>query len=641
MVRKSHNQGRAGTLRSLAGRPLGTPGLRRGFTLMEIVVAVGAVALVSVGIASIFDTVGKTVIGGKRISNLNTYAGLLESQMRADFEAMSRDGFMVVRQQYVDTDGDGKYNAAADRVPVSAMDVTPRGRRIDEVLFFINGRFTSAREPLFPGVQANSKQAMVWYGHGQTSPWLNETDHSADPDPMHPGFHKLPINPAQVVANRNDSVATRLGVLAAGQLADANPNYYAGDWTLLRHLTLLCKPTGVDEAVVPPGASVFGVNSSDPRPGPRSGHAIVADRETQISLQPAASSVFRSLQWYYPDPQFIPQNTLRTQADGSFSTPFLASGAVDVAATDLNEVRGLVTTGAKQFGAPLTYPSEIAAPLRFQLVTQRTFFPVSETSSNNYRFARPLPANYNDLDHMHAWMQDAMPTDSRNDVTRAAGNDIPPDPDDVGVLGTRVRYEPQATDLLPAMQLPKAVTTPTNADYLRLAEYRADQLMLTRGILVPHCSEFIVEWSFGQLDVNGDVVWHGPDRAVAGGPTVHPYPRDTQNLDRSQLTVVGQLVNTSNGQISPAFHPATDRLIYGFTPKGDEACLTSYFGWTDPTYVQPTATPPGTAWLNQTPPPTMTWPWPKLVRVTITLSDPQDPTIESTFQYVFHTPDAK
>src|SRR5262252_2906544 len=100
MTKHGHN---AGMLSLLAGTRQGLPGRsRRGFTLMEIVVAVGAVALVAVGLASIFDTVGKTVTGGKRASNLNTYAGLLEAQLRADFAAMTRDGFLVIRQQWVD-----------------------------------------------------------------------------------------------------------------------------------------------------------------------------------------------------------------------------------------------------------------------------------------------------------------------------------------------------------------------------------------------------------------------------------------------------------------------------------------------------------------------------------------------------------
>ena len=80
-------------LSSLAGRA-------RAFTLVEMVVAIGAVGLVAVGLAAIFNSVGKTVSGGRRVSQLNTYSSLIESQMRRDFQNMSRDGFLVIRQQW-------------------------------------------------------------------------------------------------------------------------------------------------------------------------------------------------------------------------------------------------------------------------------------------------------------------------------------------------------------------------------------------------------------------------------------------------------------------------------------------------------------------------------------------------------------
>jgi hypothetical protein len=32
------------------------------------------------------------------------------------------------------------------------------------------------------------------------------------------------------------------------------------------------------------------------------------------------------------------------------------------------------------------------------------------------------------------------------------------------------------------------------------------------------------------------------------------------------------------------------------------------------------------------------WAWPKMIRVTMTLSDAQEPSIESTFQFVFSVP---
>src|SRR4051812_38850110 len=108
-----------GVLHGLAGKA-------RAFTLVEMVVAVGAVALVAVGLASIFDAVGKTVTGGKRLSVLNPSAPLADPRPRRAFKPMSRDGSLVTPQQYVARDADGKpAPAAAVPAPATNPDAVP------------------------------------------------------------------------------------------------------------------------------------------------------------------------------------------------------------------------------------------------------------------------------------------------------------------------------------------------------------------------------------------------------------------------------------------------------------------------------------------------------------------------------------
>src|SRR4051812_14607301 len=123
MLKKlANNPGpRPSTLGELSGKAPARP----GFTLMEIVVAVGAVAIVAVGLASIFDSVGKTVTGGRRLSVLNSYSSLIESQFRRDFEAMTRDGFLVIRQQWTDGTNDGVPNGKIDPPENSDSDKVP------------------------------------------------------------------------------------------------------------------------------------------------------------------------------------------------------------------------------------------------------------------------------------------------------------------------------------------------------------------------------------------------------------------------------------------------------------------------------------------------------------------------------------
>jgi hypothetical protein len=644
-------------LQAAAGRAAS----RAGFTLMEIVVAVGAVALVAVGLASIFDTVGKTVTGGKRVSNLNTYAGLLEKQLRTDFEAMNRDGFLVIRNQWVDNSqngaGDGIFGepasnspvGTADTVPVSPDAVTARARRIDEILFFVNGHFTSARQPLWPNVQATSSVAEVYYGHGQRSVPL-----AVPPgDPIHPTYKK----PFPRIDGRNAVPSARLGLPpGAGQPADANPNYYAGNWTLLRHLTLLSKPGTADNSPVPLGDRPFGLN-----PTSAAQHPLFADSYTQVSMQPAVSSIFRTIQ-----SNFFPNNaqTLRRISDGgTFYPPFLGSGMVDIATTDLAEVRATVMGGASIAGPnPIMYPYQVTGQ-DLPLIATRAFFPVMENRNDQYRNARPVPNNYNDLDRIQSWMSDAFPTDSRNQQARQLANDFPADALDTSNMGTRMRYEPESADLLSTISfkrdgtpVPASLQTlPVNEQIAAFSD-RADQLMLSRTGMVPHCSEFIVEWSFGSTDPNGQVIWHGLNRRADtngdgvidtnDGLVAYPSPWGPNDQYAEFSYQTGNIVNDNTGvgtALLPAGatnpgggHHVTDRLIYGFSPTGTEACLTSYFGWTDPTFDPSVAS--GSHYDQSG---TLPWPWPRLIRVTVTLSDPQEPAIESTFQYIFNTPDAK
>ena len=64
--------------------------------------------------------------------------------------------------------------------------------------------------------------------------------------------------------------------------------------------------------------------------------------------------------------------------------------------------------------------------------------------------------------------------------------------------------------------------------------------------------------------------------------------------------------------------------------------LYSFFGYVDPTY-NPTVLP-----FDQSKgdPDTVEWPWPKLLRFTISLVDAADPSVEQTFQFVVDLPAA-
>jgi len=562
----------------------------RAFTLMEMMVGVAAVAIVAVGLAAIFDSVGKTVAGGRRVSVVNTYSTLVESQMRRDFQNMARDGFLIIRHQWVDLDASGTRNG--DRVPLFANQPNSqqKERRIDELQFGVVGKFETARQPLVPGVKATANEAVVYYGHGERAPFR------ATRPPMDK-FKKI-----------RPSVEDTHATTASTKLGFPGDNQVCSDWTLLRHVTLLASPESAQYNPVSISSnSVFGITDTD----------NLRNRRTQFALQPAASSLFNSIASQFPampsydDPALAMRATVGNPAE---LLPLRSSGIIDIASTSFEQIRAMVTTCVD---FPLTGLSAEPRPAR-------TFEPVNYT---------PVTPNLA-LDRMHAWLQDTLPTDSRNERSAALRANVPFGNVDSQVVATpdaghRIRYEPDAVDLFAGMTAPAGGGNP---DYNKAAA-RADQLMLATSNFVPHCTNFVVEWTYGTIDNAGNVLWYGLQDSGA-----QPYGLGAgigQGMQRVDFVTPG-------GTPSVVTHFVTPRLIYGVdgtflqaNPNISE--LTAHFGYVDPTYAPDFNNLPGPLLVSPTST-VLNWAWPKMIRVKVTLADPNDFS-ESTFTYVFDVPD--
>jgi prepilin-type N-terminal cleavage/methylation domain-containing protein len=599
MRRASPTRRGALALRSAAGG---------GFTLMEMIVAVAAVAVVSVGMAAIFDAVGKTVAGGKRVSLLNTYSGLIESRMRRDFDEMTREGFLTIRQQWV-------HDPAGIRRLVRTHDgqMGGRERRIDEIVFFTRGVFESARVPIGADPQTRAPlvvkadAARVYYGHGQRA---YAEDLAGTPNPAYEDPSPVDLNPP----NDTNAPVTALGLPGTNGSPEMNPNFYAGNWVLVRQQTLLVRPRTT--VSLPGDFSGVGIPQNSP---------TLLDHDFQVSGQPACATIFRSLNRWYPGPSLpVPASVHPAPVPArAATTPRFASGVVDIATTDLEEVRAWVTGSRMQPGLITDSSVALAFPTR-------TVANLSGGAAGADRSA------FNQIDFQHAWMDDAWPTQSalllatNAPATNPAPSAVPSASNGLDPSAARVRCEPQSPALLEVL----ADGARTRASR---ASARADHLMLCANNFLPRCSEFIVEWSFGDVDANGETVWFGLPRNPAGlSADALPYPRTRFPRVGQTDAAYSRPVPRADGA-SQNF-TASDRLIYGFPVPDDASVATAYFGYTDPTVPPPTDSD-GDGQLDGTSPVLPTaWPWPKLIRVTVVLSDPQDPAVESTFQYVFSTP---
>jgi prepilin-type N-terminal cleavage/methylation domain-containing protein len=627
----------AGRMIGAAGRALGVRRAARearrvrrrgtivaGFTLIEVLVAVGAVAIVAVGLAAIFDAVGKTVTGGRRVNTLNQAAAVLESQMRQDFAAMTRDGFLVIRQQFADANNDRQITRNQDSIPLAPNEPFPRWRirRIDEIMFYTRGDFASAREPLHPSYVAKSDSARVYYGHGQ-----RRIDDLTPDDSLY-------LRPSLADSMGDlDGSNSKLG----RNLAD-NPNRFASDWSLLRLQTVLADPATANQN--PPQQPVFDLIPRQPAV-----LAVMLDRDYQVALLPAAASIFRTMsaERYRLDlpgqrvgapasPSSAEEFALWSQAPrytGNM-TPVFASGLVDVATTSLEEIRSvvmqmngtpadMVAINDSAWGPPPTWTlgDPIPAPRTALWAYPATNLPVNAAASQ-MRIAR-------------AWMDNAMPT--KSDITALVGGTAPPGSPDLWPGGIRVRYEPEPPDYMGVIT-DQRYSPPANGQQARtLAQLRADQLMLSSNNFLPRCTEFQIEWSFGQMNDNQQVIWYGGWQTDATGvPTISRYSEAGLNGLRTPFRRTVDTGNTQSGR-----YLLDEDVLYG-TLGGAGAdqpnptqSLTTYFGYVDTTFNPTTnSAAPGTV---------VAWPWPKMFRVTIRLSDPRDPRIEETFQFVFESPE--
>ena len=550
---------------------------RGGFTLVELLVALGAASLLALGIAQIFAVTGQTVAAGRRLSNLQASAAVMERQFRADLSGMTRDGFLLLRSQ----------NSVS--VQVSADDEQPRARRIDELLFFSHGQFATQRDPRHLDRLAAARSARIYYGHG-----LRQT-------PGAPEFARPELN----------------GVSALPNFGATGPNRLASNWTLLRHVCLLVEP-----------GSVASSSLQRPLPTALMGRELnFPDQDRQIFLQPAAKSIFRVLAERERDDGLVP---LR-----GTGRPRIESGLIDIATTSLTDLRATVMFQER--------PSGISGTVYQPGVSSFQTFVGNDENE-------PSPSGVRSRERMKDWMTQALP--ARPSEVNSSDR-------------LRMRYEVAPPNLI-------GLPIPGGQD----DGQRSDQTMLASSVFLQHCTEFIVEWTFGQVDEDPlsptyrRLVWYGLQRSIdvnLNGQVdsmvdydVRPYSDPLSAVFRPGFkrrdgqAIVNTYDNSVAEQTQPWYvrKPLVERFFSG--PGGDVGY--AFFGYIDPTYAPDTvssaallfdAKPPAPGGdLTYDPqdgdmlrdPDTIPWVWPTLLRLTVVLVDPTEPSIEQRFQFILPTP---
>ncbi|HBS29393.1 MAG TPA: hypothetical protein DEB06_08080 [Phycisphaerales bacterium] len=149
------------------------PSRVRAFSLVEMIVAVAAVALLTVGVGQLFQSVTAFTGAGSGLAEVDQMGRAIQAQLRTDFEALNRlrqeEAFVAIRNRrqrvYLHPE-DRDADLRAGRV---AADPKSRAvwRRLDEIMFFGFGEFTSAQLPSNPVAQpVRAQVARIYYGHG-------------------------------------------------------------------------------------------------------------------------------------------------------------------------------------------------------------------------------------------------------------------------------------------------------------------------------------------------------------------------------------------------------------------------------------------------------------------------------------------
>ncbi len=205
---------------------------RRGFTIAELVVAIGLTVVLILGISRIFTIAKDTVSIGSSTSQLAEAGRAIERLIRKDFDGLTRrDGVLVIRNEQL---GDGARSSANDRPVYVDTEARSRNedlglRRLDSLTFVSIGDYSSNQyRPGSQNIARNdsSQTAIITYGHGLRVPKLVPQD--IDDRSW----------PADFEIKTGAGAAAYRAAFADSRGIDEQ-NYFAKDWILARKANLL------------------------------------------------------------------------------------------------------------------------------------------------------------------------------------------------------------------------------------------------------------------------------------------------------------------------------------------------------------------------------------------------------------------
>ena len=333
----------------------------RAFTLPELVVAVGAAAILTASVGDLSST-------GVASVQLDAAARVMEKQLRDDFDALSNlsaqetffairfrevgdidrnfmvdpaDGERAIflteddRQHDLDLEVDPYVRAVDTNLPVSRAITT----RLDEMIFLAEGAFVSAQTWGGSGA-VEAPHARIYWGHGlkpiPDEDFVNEID-SLTGLPIRPVRRNIPDGDFGMRAGDTFDFAT--GTLAEQTaLVATGRNEYATGWSLARQASLLYGGNAASASLP--------VTLTTQTIGDRWFAPYIRDREFLTRFDAWSDA--------YPEASDF-GDLLEDEEIGIAEPRFLQTGRVDIINQDLSDVRRWLEGELFVVGEPLNY----------------------------------------------------------------------------------------------------------------------------------------------------------------------------------------------------------------------------------------------------------------------------------------------
>ena len=223
----------------------------RGFTLVELMIAVAVLVVIIVATSKIFSTAGKVTSLGQATADVLQETTAIERQIRSDFERLAPNGVFAIRCVSIRNDINVPLGPLLNpALPDAAM------IRADQLLFFTNGlqSIQTFRQGSGSIHKGQATAARVYYGHAFQLPEASEVDTNPtdyvlahDPDvedpPMTP-WHLGPYDMVTTVFRQNlNGPPFDYDVDDAPGTIDATQPV-APQWLIARHAVLLADDGG-------------------------------------------------------------------------------------------------------------------------------------------------------------------------------------------------------------------------------------------------------------------------------------------------------------------------------------------------------------------------------------------------------------